>query len=39
MPAVLIKNRSIGSSGRRLDGVGLIEDGSDEMLVVTQDWL
>jgi hypothetical protein len=30
-----VQNGSIGNSGRRLDGVGLIEDGSDEILVGT----
>src|SRR5215218_9358031 len=30
-----VQNGSIGSSGRRLDGLGLIEDGSDEILVGT----
>ena len=34
-PSVLFKNGSIGNSGRRLDGVGLIEDGNDEILVGT----
>jgi len=34
-----VQNGSIGSSGRRLDGLGLIEDGSDEVPVGTQAWL
>jgi hypothetical protein len=34
-----VQNGSIGNSGRRLDGVRLIEDGSDEILVGTQAWL
>ena len=34
-----VQNGSIGNSGRRLDGVGLIEDGSDEIPVGTQAWL